>query len=885
MGTGEEVAAIVWATGIAERRLAGRTVRSLREAGYEALVTDDASRLRGPLLVARAGSWLRQRQKLRIPRRPGLIALGSSGSGEWLTLLRKCGGDLSLLRRQWRRRRLPFTPVFFVEVAEAMAALMVTGRSIDHALSELAFSGTLRVVRLPALDAAHSPALRVLQVVTTIQTGGAEHVTLDLAAELNQQGIATAMAALGRPASRAFPTPPHLVSLADTPGTSEARAEAIAECALEWGADVVHAHLLTDADTRAVKARGLPLAVTVHNARPGWPAGLEDTNTESADIIFACAQSVAGQLRDISGPPVRTLLNGIVPAAFASTPERRAAGSALRKNLGIPEGAPVLLSLANPRPQKRLELLPPVLALLPGVHLLMAGDPGAGREQALEPVRVAISSARVAERVHWLGLPEDVPAVLAASDALISLSGWEGLSLAYLEALAAGKPVIATDAGGTREIAARHAAMTLLPLDATAETTAETVRNVLANPMTAPFPRCFTRYHMARRAARMYRRILAPEVSQARDVRRIWLITNNFSAGGAQSSARRLLTELSQDRGLDVRAAVVQENPRRPTPGRRALEAAGIKVTALPPPETCDAAEACALLLDAMDAAPPDAVVFWNLITSYKVILADALMHSRVIDVSPGGMYYTSADKYFQEPRPDFPYHSPQEYGALLAGMVVKYEREAAQAGDYLGTEVTVIPNGVHLPPQVRRQRGKDEPIVFATAARLSPDKCLHELIAALKLAAPHLPPWKLRVAGGPERDHKGYDRILQRMARGLPVEWCGMLPDTQMFLQNADIFVMISEPPGCPNALLEALAARLPVIATDVGGAGEQVLNEMSGLLVPPADAAALSAAMVRLARDETLRRDLGERGGRHVADNFSLEKMASRFRKLLRG
>jgi glycosyltransferase involved in cell wall biosynthesis len=175
--------------------------------------------------------------------------------------------------------------------------------------------------------------------------------------------------------------------------------------------------------------------------------------------------------------------------------------------------------------------------------------------------------------------------------------------------------------------------------------------------------------------------------------------------------------------------------------------------------------------------------------------------------------------------------------------------------------------------------------LILATAARLSPDKCLHELLAALRLAAPQLPPWKLRVAGGTERDHQGYDRELRRMAQGLPVEWCGVLPDTRAFLESADVFVMISEPPGCPNASLEALAAGLPVIATDVGGTCEQVVDGVSGLLVPPADAGALSAAIVRLAGDETLRRHLGEAGRRHVQAHFSMEQMVSRYRSVLLG
>lgn len=866
---------------MAEQRVAGRTVRSLRAAGREPVITASASVLAGPVLMARAGAWLRHQEPFSIARAAGLLALGSSGGCEWTLLLRRCGGDLSMLRRGWRKMRLPFTPVFFMEDAAPLGMLLVAGHSMDEALEALVFSGNHRAVRLPALDATHSPALRVLQVVTTIQIGGAERVTLDLAAELNRQGLATAVAALGSPSRRAFHMPPHFADLAATPNTPAARAQAVYLTALEWGADIVHAHLITDADARAIKARGLPLAVTIHNARQGWPAGVERSTAASADLFLTCAQSVAGDLPDAAGLPVRTLWNGIVPALYAPSRELLAARETLRQSLGIPARATVLLSLANPRPQKRLDRLPAVLAMLPHAHLLMAGEPSMGREDLLESLGAAFESAGAAGRVRWLGAVDDVAALLAASDALISVSDWEGLSLAHLEALAAGKPVIATDAGGTREIAAQHPAMRLLPLDAAPETIAAAVRGALAHPVSASFPLSFTRYNMARRAARLYARILAPAVP-AGDALRIWLVTNNFSTGGAQSSARRLLIALAAI-GLDVRAAVVQEDPRRRTPGCKALIAAGIPVIAAPPPEMCDTAGACDILLDEMDAHPPDAVLFWNLIPSYKIILADALLHTRVIDVSPGAMFYSSMDQYFAAPRPDLPYRNARQYGARLAGAVVKFQGEAAKAADYLGTAVEVIPNGVALSSSKERVRSPGAPLTIATAARLSPDKCLHELFVALHLAAPRLPAWRLRIAGGAERDHKAHARELRHMARGLPVEWCGCLPDTSRFLASADLFVMISEPPGCPNASLEALAAGLPVIATDVGGAAEQVIDGETGLLVPPADAAALSAAIVRMANDAALRQALGHAGRCHAADKFSLERMSQRYRALL--
>src|SRR5207244_2621333 len=82
-----------------------------------------------------------------------------------------------------------------------------------------------------------------------------------------------------------------------------------------------------------------------------------------AALLVACARAVESELVGAGLPvPVRVAWNGIDPAAFASSPARRAAGRAFRRRFGLGPHDFVLLALANPRPQKRLDRLPGVLA-------------------------------------------------------------------------------------------------------------------------------------------------------------------------------------------------------------------------------------------------------------------------------------------------------------------------------------------------------------------------------------------------------------------------------------------------------------------------------------------------------------------------------------------
>lgn len=874
-----------------------RTRRALRHAGIEpeTIVSRDQwieqlRHAREPILWMNAGAWLVREGALpAIPAsatgRP-LIALGAvrdgDGAEQWQSILQRLGGDFD--RRSWFTLRLP-TPVSAVlapEAAQQLGTRLAAGDTWAAAWQQLLTTRDFRKVHLPALDVRWWCGLRVLMVVTSIQIGGAERVTLDLAHELNRLGAAVAVAALGRPTRTSFPEPAHFFDLSHAPRDAEARAEAIASAAREFGADLVHGHLLTAAEARAIRAQGLPLVLTLHNMPAGWPVGVGEGDAPLADLILACSGAVAEQAEEADlGAPVRTVWNGIDPAAVATREPRETVRRAWRSRLNWAEDDFVMVAIANPRRQKCLARLPAILGSLQqrlgsrAARLLLAGAPSRGSEdagKASSELDSAIAAYPRPESIHSTGAVHEIGEVLAAGDALVSVSAFEGLSLAHLEALAAGRLVVATDAGGTREIATRTTALRLLSSEATDDEVALALAEAATRPLLhpPPLPISFQRSQMAARTLWFYPQILCPRFS-TRDG--LWLITNNFSTGGAQSSARRLLLGLAA-RGVKVRAAVVEEHPAKPTPGRAALLAAGIPVLAVPSPGALDTPQAVAQLLEAIATDRPRAVLFWNLIPVFKILLADSLLEVPLFDVSPGEMYFHSLARYFANPRPALPYHHARDYGARLACAVVKYESEAERAAQTLGTRVHVIPNGVplDLTPRVSRKPGL---FVIGTAARLSPDKRLGDLLEGMRLAAPRLPRFVLRIAGGIERGAEAHARELRRTARGLPVEWCGELAETRQFLATLDLFVMISEPSGCPNASLEALAAGVPIIATDVGGAREQIVDGICGRLVPRRNASALAEAIVELTHAPARRAAFAEAGRERIRERFSMDRM----------
>lgn len=872
-----DVLGIVFGTDAKRPWLAQRSVRSLRAAGLTRVIMarddDYWPSLCTHAVLLRAGAWLRNRGPLKLPPSSatgrGLLALGHAFTGKdapcWHEERGQSGGHFD---------KAP--PI----VCAALDEKAMHESTLSEVVTQQGSLARLRMVHWHPLDVDDDDRMRCLQVVTSLQHGGAERVALDLANELPRQGVPTRLVVLGRPLRRKLPEPAGLIDLAGL--SREKRALEMQQVTSLTGTDVLHAHLIDAEDARLFSALGVPLLMTVHNTRAAWPEGLETLQHGDAAMLIACAQMVEREMRPCGfAIPIRTVWNGIRTEEVAKAVAQSTSKSEPRTL--------TLVCIANPRPQKRLHLLPGILAAIrsdfakQGSHLevkmILAGETSPLSPSAVECMNQTLTEVRrlgLAEHFHVTEGGEEITDVLVRSDVMVCCSAYEGLSLAHLEGLAAGLPLVTTDAGGTNEIAWRNPAVTLLPLDANADDFAAAIKGCMNSRSSASLED-FKTSRMAARCSWFYRRVLNNGASKGDDV---WFITNNLSTGGAQSSLRRLVKTFHAE-GRSVRVAVLQEDNDNPTPGRRDLIDAGIAVTVLPPAGTVDASEAVEILFEQWDLSPPQAVIFWNVIPAYKVLIADGLLHSRVYDVSPGEMFFASLTRYFEKPRPALPYRTAQEYGVRLTGVVVKYGREAAQAADALGTRAQVIPNGIVLP--TIPSRTPHEALVIGTAARINPQKRLEDLIAAFKLALPQLPPCVLKIAGGVEIDCDDYAQRLRDLSDGLPVEWLGDVQDIAGFHAGLDLFAMISEPAGCPNASLEAMAAGLPVVATDVGGANEQVIDGINGRLVPARDDAAFAAALVELCCDPDSRCRMGIAARRRVEERFSMERMASAYRALL--
>lgn len=193
------------------------------------------------------------------------------------------------------------------------------------------------------------------------------------------------------------------------------------------------------------------------------------------------------------------------------------------------------------------------------------------------------------------------------------------------------------------------------------------------------------------------------------------------------------------------------------------------------------------------------------------------------------------------------------------------------------------IHNGIEVRGPKHLQRN-DHRLTFITIGRIAEVKNQALMIAAFARIAPEFPQAELHIVGdGPQR--AALEARIAEAGLGDRVRLLGARLDTDELLGAADIFLMSSRYEGISMAILEAMRAQLPVVASRVGGIPDTVLDGVTGLLFPSEDEQGMAEAMRRLAADAGQRGAMGARGFDRLQQEFSLESTVNRYLGLYRG
>jgi len=379
---------------------------------------------------------------------------------------------------------------------------------------------------------------------------------------------------------------------------------------------------------------------------------------------------------------------------------------------------------------------------------------------------------------------------------------------------------------------------------------------------------------------------------------RVLQLVDNLAVGGAQEVVRTLAEHLSAE-GCDVRVCALGDGPLR-----AGIEAAGIPVITLPGRHSsvvhprAFAAEMAQLRRS-----------LGGLVDRYRIdIVQTHLLRSLdflVLSLKSGRdlkVYWTFHNANFDLRRDHLQghgwllgpkrraHHLLYALGARRADGLIAVAPEVRSA--ILSTmrgvpadKIAVIPNGVDT--RRYRRRGEREKTraalglaasdqAVAVVATFKEQKGHRYLIEAAATLAADFPRLRYLLIG----DGQLRDDLERRIAAtGLAGQFqlLGLRPDVPDLLAAADLFVLPSLWEGLPMALVEAMAAGLPVVATEVSGTRGVVVHGETGLLVPPGDGAALARAITALLCDPVLAAGMGVAGRRRVETHYSARKQAA--------
>jgi glycosyltransferase involved in cell wall biosynthesis len=709
----------------------------------------------------------------------------------------------------------------------------------------------------PLLDL---PPAEVNAAVATLALGGAERIVLDWAARTAGRHRVRLVVLRDAPNEWSVPSGIEVIRLHGNGAPDTTRLAALGAAMAAGGNPLVLCHLLTAAERDALARGGARPVAVLHNAEPGWlePA----TALAGARVVIAVSDAAAADFRAAGG--------GTACAVIRHLPDEPQSGADTRQSWrarwAVPDDALVIGMIGGVKPQKAYPRALRILAALlerRRAYLVIVGGPvGRDGARAWHAVLAQARRLRVEPYVRLPGFVRDAARCLAAFDVVLNTSRYEGLSVGTLEALAARKPVVASRVGGQGEIGGPG--LVLQPAEATDAEWADAIDAATARPPARPewvgFPshRLWTLCHLA-----------APPAPGPG----VLFVTANLNAGGAQRSLTNLAVALTGRVPFEVAVTGLSSSAAFAS----TLRDAGVRVYRTSDSRDCfDHAEA---LVRWIAASAIGVVCFWNVDAKVKLLLVKALGFTPVkfVDVSPGDFAFAemAATADFQR----WIAFSQAQYAARLDRLILKYH-----ASTPVATPTVVIPNGVPARDRPKERRGAGRPRIVVSG-RIAPTKFLLEIVAAWRLVRAAVLGTELHVLGTAEARHRAYaERLLAAVGDDLDagVFVHGTAPDAPARLADYDVAIVLGESQGCPNAVLEALAAGVPVVANDSGGTRELIIHGRTGLLLRERDPAAVAAAVTRILLDPALAARLSEAGRAHVARAFSMTTMAAAYQRL---
>jgi len=741
---------------------------------------------------------------------------------------------------------------------------------------------------------------RVLHIVQSLDTGGAERVVAEYAMAHDRRRYSPEVCAVFDggylvAALEAAGVPVHVLGRRARvdPGALLRLASLIAAGRF----DVVHNHNFT------ALAMGAPAAVacgvrtivrTEHNvSRLGMPkrrllsrlAALREDAQIAVSEEVRTSHVAAGRL-----PAERfvTVRNGISDQRLRVAVDV----AELRVELGLDRDATVCLSVGSLTPQKDFaNLLSAAARVARGRERVQFLVVGAGPED--ERLRRRARELGVEDVVRFVGRMTDVPSLLRVADIFVLPSAWEGLPITVLEAMASAVPCVVTNVGGVSEaVEDGEGGIVVAPGDPQA--LADGISRLAGDPemrrrmgenAMAAYERSFTARQMVRQTEALYdlASVGRAELASAGPIKVIYVI-GQLSFGGAERQVAELAKRLPRDRYEPVVCCLSGEGPLA-----EELVDAGIRVICIG--KRGGVGSGTSLELARLVRSERPAVMHSYLFSAnWRTVLVGRLAKVPLVVTSVRNVDIHGTPLFLLVER-------------LLSGLNDTVVANAEAVKDYVAgahwidrDTIRVILNGVAT-ERVRsregaadRERdadvgrdaeldgkgssdGQERPTVLVVAS-LTPKKDHATLLRAAVSVSRALPDVRFKLVGdGPLRGT--LERQVAEAGISDNVVFAGELRELSGAFREADVCALTSLKEGCSNFILEAMLAARPVVATDAGGNRELVEDGVTGHIVPLGDSDAVARRLVELLSDPKLAREAGEAGRKRAESLFGVERM----------
>jgi glycosyltransferase involved in cell wall biosynthesis len=710
-------------------------------------------------------------------------------------------------------------------------------------------------------------------LLASLARGGAERVVCETVSSLQAERVRGNLFVLWK-VGRTYDVrdTPHFRFFPATGAPREQTMKLVAQRVLDSPLNLVLTHLIPARDLEVLWKRGVRTAPVIQNTRPGWQDEPSAFAHPLVPFLAAASLAVARELREAGcAKPVvvvrHELQRWFTPSEIAGNRAR------IRARYGIGDHEFLVGMVGNFKAQKAYPRAVRVLDLLRRygpARLMILGswnhEYGYGCI-TYEATRKLARDLAVEQDLILPGSVEDVEAHYAAFDAFLNTSIYEGLSIAMLEAQQAGCSVVTADAGGNIESVAPGSQIVhdSSDIQSYVEALLRVRGRQSAPPSKSAYPALIPRFW---RQLALY--------GNLRSGGRILFVTNSLNGGGATRSLVNLLTRFPSKEQLSLCVLGTIHN----SECLDQLQRASVQTICFDSPaNVVDCAERVLAAMHGLDAGT---LCFWNVDACVKLLIAKVLSvaQSRIVDASPGPTFFKqlAATEAFQL-RIAF---SVRDYFDRLDFFVAKYRRGVPPAEYCLSsTKVAVIPNGVPCPPEPDRAQLPErfaEAFRIVSCCRLVPEKRVEFLIDSAAEVAKRLTQASLTVVGGPERGDARYAESLALRAerRAFHNAWfAGPQTRVSPFLNSARVFVTASMADGCSNAVIEAMAAGLPVVATSTPAVVEQVEDGVTGFISPADEIEGMAGKVTTLLTDPDMARAFGHAALQRVQQSFGIDRM----------